>query len=61
MVRTGGGYAQIAIFISTLMMMGVATFPLEADYFRKKTALRRNALSLAVAIITSCLIGVIMR
>ena len=52
--------AQIAIFISTLMMVGVATFPLEVNYFGRKIALKRNALSLTVAIISACLIGVVM-
>lgn len=57
LVSAGAGYAQIAIFISTLMMIGVATFPLEAKYFGKPTALKRNILSLLVAMITSLLIG----
>ena len=60
LVQAGAGYAQIAIFISTLMMVGVATFPLEVNYFGRKIALKRNALSLTVAIISACLIGVVM-
>lgn len=61
LIQAGAGYAQIAIFISTLMMVGIATFPLEASYFGGKMALKRNALSFAAAVVTSCLIGVIMR
>ncbi len=61
LVAAGAGYAQVAIFISTLMMVGIATLPLEAKYFGKKTAIKRNILSLVVAVITSCIIGVIMR
>ena len=57
LVSAGAGYAQIAIFISTLMMVGIVTFPLEAKYFGKSTALKRNILSLLVAMITSLLIG----
>lgn len=60
LVQAGAGYAQIAIFISTLMMVGVATFPLEVNYFGRKLALKRNALSLAISVISACLIGVIM-
>ena len=60
LVQAGAGYAQIAIFISTLMMVGVATFPLEVNYFGRKIALKRNALSLTVAIISASLIGVVM-
>lgn len=60
LVQAGAGYAQIAIFISTLMMVGVATFPLEVSYFGRKLALKRNVLSLTVSIMSACLIGVIM-
>lgn len=61
LVSAGAGYAQIAVFISTLMMVGVATFPLEANYFGRHAALKRNLLSLAVAVATSLVIGVVMR
>ncbi len=61
LLQAGAGYAQIAIFISTLMMVGIATFPLEARYFGKKIALKRNALSLAVAAAASCLLGGLMK
>lgn len=61
LISAGAGYAQIALFISTLMMVGVATFPLEAKYFGKQTALKRNILSLTIAIITSLMIGVAMK
>lgn len=60
LLAAGAGYAQIAIFISTLMMVGAATLPLEIRYFGKRVAIKRNLLSLLCAIITSCLIGVIM-
>lgn len=60
LLAAGAGYLQIALFISTLMMVGVATLPLEIKYFSKKVAIKRNLLSLLCAIITSCLIGVIM-
>lgn len=53
----GTGYAQIAIFISTLMMVGIATLSLEMKYFGKRVALKRNMLSLILAVITSCLVG----
>ena len=60
LVQAGAGYAQIAVFISTLMMVGVATFPLEAKYFGSGIAWKRNLLSLAVAALSSCVIGVMM-
>lgn len=60
LLAAGAGYAQIAIFISTLMMVGLATLPLESKYFGRRTALKRNGLSLLAAIATSCMIGVLM-
>ena len=61
LLRDGAGYAQISLFISTLMMVGVATFPLESRYFGKKIAFKRNALSLAVAAAVSCVPGGLMK
>ena len=60
LLQAGAGYAQIAMFISALMMVGIATLPLESKYFGKKIAIKRNLLALGAAIVTSCLIGVIM-
>ncbi len=60
LLAAGAGYAQIAIFISTLMMVGVATLPLEMRCFGKRIALKRNILSLILAVVTSCVVGVIM-
>lgn len=60
LVAAGAGYAQVAIFVSTLMMVGVATFPLEAKYFGKPAAMKRNLFSLIAAVLTSCVIGGIM-
>lgn len=60
LLAAGAGYAQIAIFISTLMMVGIATLPLEMKCFGKRIALKRNILSLILAVITSCVVGVIM-
>ena len=60
LLAAGAGYAQIAIFISTLMMVGIATLPLEMNCFGRRIALKRNILSLILAVITSCIIGVMM-
>ena len=60
LVKAGAGYGQIAMFVTTLIMVGVATFPLESKYFGRSVALKRNVLSLIIAVITSFLIGGIM-
>ncbi len=56
LVESGVGYGVIALFITTLKMVGILTIPLEAKYFGMKVTLQRNALSLVGAII----IGIIM-
>ncbi len=60
LLRSGAGYAQIALFLSTLMMVGIATLPVETAYFGRRTALKRNLLSLLLAVCVSCVIGGIM-
>ena len=56
LLRNGVSYSVIAVFITTLMMVGVLTLPLEIKYFGVKVSLLRNAFSLVGAL----LIGVIM-
>ncbi|MBS6396306.1 MAG: permease [Clostridiales bacterium] len=60
LLEAGAGYGQIAMFISTLMMVGIATLPLEIKYFGKRMAWKRNICFLVLAVITSCIMGVIM-
>jgi uncharacterized membrane protein YraQ (UPF0718 family) len=58
LVRTGVSYPVIAVFITTLMMVGVLTLPVEIRYFGVKASLLRNALYLLAALIIGTLIGV---
>lgn len=51
MVKTGVSYGVIAVFITTLMMVGILTIPIEARYFGLKTTLIRNGLSFIGAIV----------
>jgi len=57
LLRAGAGYGQITMFVTTLMMVGVVTLPLEIKYFGRKLAFRRNGLALISAVIISLLIG----
>ena len=57
LLRAGAGYGQITMFVTTLMMVGVVTLPLEIKYFGRKLALRRNGLALISAVMISLLIG----
>jgi uncharacterized membrane protein YraQ (UPF0718 family) len=57
LLRNGAGTLQIATFVSTLMMVGVVTLPMEMQVFGKRAAIARNAFaflfSFAAAIFVS--------
>jgi uncharacterized membrane protein YraQ (UPF0718 family) len=53
----GAGATQIAAFVSSLMMVGVVTLPLEIKYFGKRTAILRNALSYLFSIAAAFFVG----
>jgi uncharacterized membrane protein YraQ (UPF0718 family) len=51
LLKIGVKYSTIAVFITTLTMVGVLTLPLEARYFGWKISVLRNLLCFAAAII----------
>lgn len=53
-------YMQIAAFISTLMMVGVVTMPVEIRYFGKKATLVRNAAAFGFSLIVAFAMGVVL-
>ena len=59
LVNSGVTYSVIAIFITTLMMVGIITLPIEKKFFGLKSALIRNAFSFIGAIIVGVLIGLL--
>lgn len=60
LLKQGASYSTVAVFMTTLMMVGVVTLPLEIKYFGKKVAIMRNLLNLGVAIIIGISIGMIL-
>lgn len=58
LLRAGAGYPQITMFLTTLMMVGVVTLPVEIQYFGKQAAIKRNIFALAFSIIISIIVGV---
>ena len=60
LLAAGAGYGQIAMFLTTLMMVGVVTLPLEATYFGKRLAIERNVLAFAYAVISSLILGALL-
>jgi uncharacterized membrane protein YraQ (UPF0718 family) len=60
LLQTGAGYMQIGAFISSLMMVGVVTLPLEIKYFGKRAAIWRNSLAYGFAFVAALVIGKVM-
>ena len=60
LLKSGAGYIQIAAFISTLMMVGIVTFPVEIKYFGKKLTILRNLSAFAFSFIVALIIGKVM-
>lgn len=52
LIKSGVAYSTIAVFITTLMMVGIITLPLEARFFGFRTSVVRNLLSLVAALLT---------
>jgi uncharacterized membrane protein YraQ (UPF0718 family) len=57
LLRNGAGIMQIAAFVSTLMMVGVITIPIESSYFGRKAAILRNSLAFIYSFIVALVIG----
>ena len=60
LLKNGAGITQIAVFISTLTMVGFITLPIEIKYFGKKVAILRNILAYLLAFVTAFIIGAIL-
>jgi uncharacterized membrane protein YraQ (UPF0718 family) len=57
LLQGGAGYMQMGAFISTLMMVGVVTLPVEIKYFGRKLAIYRNVLAFLFSFLVAFLIG----
>lgn len=57
LLENGAGYMQIAAFISSLMMVGIVTAPVEAEYFGKRFTLARNSMAFVFSFIVAYIIG----
>jgi len=57
LLEKGVSYTVIAAFTTTLMMVGIVTYPIEKDFFGIKITVIRNIISLIMAVIVSIVIG----
>jgi len=60
LIKGGAGYMQMGAFISSLMMVGVVTLPIEIKFFSKKTALLRNGLGFIFSFLVAFIISKVM-
>jgi uncharacterized membrane protein YraQ (UPF0718 family) len=60
LLQGGAGYMQIGAFISTLMMVGVVTMPVEIKYFGKKLTIYRNVLAFFFSFLVAYVIGLVV-
>jgi len=58
--KTGIQPGVIAVFITTLMMVGILTLPLEIRFFGRRIALLRNVLCFAGALLIGAVMAVIL-
>ena len=57
LLQKGVSYMVLSAFSTTLMMVGIITFPIEKAYFGIKVTIIRNVISFLIALITALVIG----
>jgi len=57
LIKGGVAYKIIAVFITTLMMVGVLTLPIEIKFFGVRVSIVRNVLSFIGALIIGFIMG----
>ncbi|OCL26887.1 conserved protein, permease-related protein [Orenia metallireducens] len=58
LLAKGVSYTVIGGFTTTLMMVGVLTYPIEKEFFGIRVTIIRNFISLVVALLVSLLVGI---
>ena len=58
LLKKGVLYMVLAAFTTTLMMVGVLTYPIEKAYFGVKVTIIRNVISLFIALVVAVMIGI---
>ncbi len=60
LAENGAGTMQVVAFVSTLMMVGIVTVPLEAKTFGVKVTIMRNAMAFIMSLVVAVIMGVIL-
>jgi len=57
LLSKGVAYMVLSAFTTTLMMVGVVTYPIEKEYFGVKVTILRNIISVGIAIFVALMTG----
>lgn len=57
LLNKGVSYMVLSAFTTTLMMVGILTYPIEKEYFGVKVTIIRNVISFFIALIVALSIG----
>jgi uncharacterized membrane protein YraQ (UPF0718 family) len=60
LLDSGAALTSVAVFITTLTMIGIVTLPLEIQLLGKKFALLRNGISFVIAILIALIMGAVI-
>ena len=60
LLLNGAGYAQVGTLVSSLVLIGLMTLPLEIKYIGKRATLLRNLLAFIFSIVVGIILGRIM-
>ena len=58
LLEKGVLFMVLAAFTTTLMMVGVLTYPIEKEYFGTKVTIIRNIMSFFIALVVALMIGI---
>ena len=58
LLKKGVPYMVLSAFTTTLMMVGVLTYPIEKEYFGMRVTVIRNTISFFIAIIVALITGI---
>ena len=58
LLKKGVLYMVLSAFTTTLMMVGILTYPIEKAYFGTKVTIMRNIISLFIALIVAVVTGI---
>ena len=61
LLKSGAGYMQLAAFVSTLMMVGIITIPIERKTFGLRATITRNAAAFVFSFVVAIVMGVVLK